>query len=138
MGHSLTGWDLSFRTRRRSAVIGSLAARGKTRLVDVDRAAAELGVSRRLDFSALHFGRGMPPWVMTGAGWSEAVAWGGPVPIGPILWSKATLRQQFDCHAFGNAFAGTWNLERFRPDRTTVWTNGVAFHHCNWETANLY
>ncbi len=92
----------------------------------------------RVNMNPTDFGRGMPPWVMTGAGWSEAVAWGGPVPIGSILWSKATLRQQFDCHAFGNAFAGTWNLERFRPDRTVVWTNGVAFHRCNWNTANLY
>lgn len=33
--------------RSRAAVIGSLAARGTTRLADADRAAAELGVSRR-------------------------------------------------------------------------------------------
>jgi putative transposase len=33
--------------RSRAAVIGSLAARGTTRLADADRAAAELGVSPR-------------------------------------------------------------------------------------------
>ncbi|WP_146070933.1 DUF2599 domain-containing protein [Arthrobacter sp. B1805] len=92
----------------------------------------------RVNLQPTDFGRGMPPWVMTGAGWTEAVGWGGAAPVGPILNSKATLRQQFDCHAFGNAFAGTWNLERFRPNRTTVWSYGVAIHHCNWTTANRY
>lgn len=92
----------------------------------------------RVNLQPTDFGRGMPPWVMTGAGWTEAVGWPGPVPVGPILGSKATLRQQFDCHAFGNAFAGTWNLERFRPNRTAVWSFGVAIHHCNWTTANQY
>jgi hypothetical protein len=46
------------------------------------------------------------------------------------------VRQQFDCHAFGNAFAGPWNLERYRPNRTGVWTYGVGSHHCNWNTAD--
>lgn len=92
----------------------------------------------RINLNPTKFGRGMPPWVMTGAGWSEAIAWPGPVPVGSLLRSKATLRQQFDCHAFGNAFAGTWNLERFRKNRTTVWSVGVAIHHCNWKTADKY
>lgn len=92
----------------------------------------------RVNLQPTDFGRGMPPWVMTGAGWTEAVGWGGAAPVGSILQSKATMRQQFDCHAFGNAFAGTWNLERFRPNRTTVWSWGVAIHRCNWTTANQY
>lgn len=93
---------------------------------------------KRVNLQPTVYGRGVAPWVMTGAGWSEAMAWAQPYPIGPTLGSKATLRQQFDCHAFGNAFAGVWNLERFRRDRTVVWTNGVAAHRCNWKTATGY
>jgi hypothetical protein len=93
---------------------------------------------KRVNLQPTNYGRGVVPWVMTGAGWSEAVGWAQPYPIGPTLTSKATLRQQFDCHAFGNAFAGVWNLERFRRDRTVVWTNGVAVHRCNWNTATGY
>ena len=38
----------------------------------------------------------------------------------------------------GALFAGQWNLEKFRPNRTTHWSFGVAVHHCNWTTANRY
>lgn len=93
---------------------------------------------KRVNLQPTNYGRGVVPWVMTGAGWSEAVGWGQPYPIGPTLTSKATLRQQFDCHAFGNAFAGVWNLERVRPNRTAVWSYGVAIHRCNWNTADRY
>lgn len=88
----------------------------------------------RVNLQPTDFGRRSAPWVMTGAGWSEATNWGGSVP--GYLNSKATLRQQFDCHAFGNAAAGVWNLERFRPNRTVDWTWGVVQHHCNWTTSN--
>ncbi|MDF2563558.1 MAG: hypothetical protein K0R99_5004 [Microbacterium sp.] len=93
---------------------------------------------KRVNLQPTNYGRGVVPWVMTGAGWSEAMGWGQPYPIGPTLGSKATLRQQFDCHAFGNAFAGVWNLERFRPNRTTDWPTGVAIHRCNWTSADRY
>lgn len=88
---------------------------------------------KRVNLEPTNFGRGMPPWVMTGAGWSEANAWS--TPVSSALTSKATMRQQFDCHAFGNAFAGTWNLERFRYNRSVSWDYGVGTHHCNWKTA---
>lgn len=91
----------------------------------------------RVNLQPTNYGRGVVPWVMTGAGWTEAVTWNNAgYPIGPTLQSKPTLRQQFDCHAFGNAFAGVWNLERYRLNRTVSWTRGVVIHHCNWTTAN--
>ena len=68
------------------------------------------------------------------AGWDEART------KVPDIQSKETLHQQYDCHVgggFGN-LAGDWNLERFRPDRTETWVNGVAFHRCNWTSSNLY
>jgi hypothetical protein len=77
------------------------------------------------------------PWIYTGPGWEEALNRSGAMR-GNLL-SKATMRQQFDCHAFGSAFAGDWNLEKFRPDRTGGgWSAGVAVHHCNWTTAQGY
>lgn len=44
--------------------------------------------------------------------------------------------QQYQCHVAGGYFtiAGPWNLEGFRPPRTTHWSSGVAKHHCNWNT----
>lgn len=57
-----------------------------------------------------------------------------------IVTSKATLKQQYECHVaggYGN-LAGTWNFERFRPTRTVHWTYGVAVHRCNWTTATRY
>lgn len=44
------------------------------------------------------------------------------------------MRDQFDCHAFGAALAGPWNLEAFRPGLWVPWQWGVATHHCNWKT----
>lgn len=70
-------------------------------------------------------------------GWIEATTqWGSKVSS--ALESKTTMRQQFSCHAYGSWFAGQWNLERFRPTRTTHWSYGVAVHHCNWVTANQH
>jgi len=53
-----------------------------------------------------------------------------------------SIHQQYDCHAAGgywNLAGPTWDLEVFRPARTNGnWFFGVAFHHCNWTTANQY
>jgi hypothetical protein len=76
------------------------------------------------------------PWILLQYGWSEALTRSASVKS--VLLSKETMKQQFDCHAFGSAFAGDWNLERFRPTRTTDWAVGVAIHHCNWTTATQY
>lgn len=55
-----------------------------------------------------------------------------------MLLSKQTLKQQFECHATGALFAGQWNLEKFRPNRTVTWVKGVGTHHCNWNTATYH
>lgn len=67
-------------------------------------------------------------------GWSEVSA------RAPRVTSKTSLHQQYQCHVAGGYanLAGTWNLERFRPTRTTHWSYGVAVHHCNWTTATRY
>lgn len=71
--------------------------------------------------------------IMLSSGWAEATA------KAPRLNEKATLRQQYECHVWGgfyNIATGEWNLEKFRPTRTTTWVWGVARHRCNWTTAN--
>ena len=68
-------------------------------------------------------------------GWAEAQTWSAAVRN---ALSKPSMKQQFECHALGALAAGTWNLERFRPNRTTTWLRGVGTHHCNWTTPNLY
>lgn len=80
------------------------------------------------------FGAGQA--ILNTAGWDEA--WGRGGTIRSAL-DKPSQRQQFSCHALGALFAGTWNLEKFRPSRTNGdWGFGVAVHHCNWATANRY
>ncbi|QAV70047.1 hypothetical protein ESZ53_06115 [Salinibacterium sp. UTAS2018] len=76
------------------------------------------------------------PWILIDYGWPEAL--GRSALMKSVLTSKASMRQQFDCHAFGSAFAGDWNLEKFRPNRTALWSYGVAIHHCNWTTSYRY
>ncbi|MBD3943255.1 hypothetical protein IF188_16300 [Microbacterium sp. NEAU-LLC] len=76
------------------------------------------------------------PWILIDYGWPEAT--NRSLRFRDLLMTKASMRQQYDCHAFGSYFAGEWNLERFRPNRTVDWTAGVAVHHCNWTTATLY
>lgn len=76
------------------------------------------------------------PWVLINAGWPEALD--RSAAMRTTLTSKATMRQQFDCHAFGSAFAGDWNLEKSRVNRTVDWTYGVAIHRCNRNTATQY
>ena len=73
--------------------------------------------------------------ILNNAGWSEAQGWSTTVRN---ALDKTSQRQQFECHALGALFAGQWNLEKFRPNRTTHWSFGVAVHHCNWTTANRY
>lgn len=73
--------------------------------------------------------------ILNTAGWSEAQGWSTTVRN---ALDKTSQRQQFECHALGALFAGQWNLEKFRPNRTTHWSFGVAVHHCNWTTANRY
>lgn len=75
--------------------------------------------------------------VMNTAGWYEAWTWPGVTGLQAAL-NKDSQRQQFECHALGSPFAGTWNLEKFRPNRTVHWSWGVAIHHCNWTTATQY
>jgi len=73
--------------------------------------------------------------IMNTAGWDEAWTWNGTVQS---ALNKPSQRQQFECHALGSPFAGVWNLEKYRPNRTMHWTYGVAVHHCNWTTPNQY
>ena len=81
-----------------------------------------------------YFGAGQA--ILNTAGWDEA--WGNVGTVRSAL-DKPSQRQQFSCHALGAIFAGTWNLEKFRPNRTNGdWGFGVAVHHCNWTTANRY
>ena len=71
--------------------------------------------------------------IMNTAGWDEAVTKSAQIKSD---LNKDSMRQQFECHALGSPFAGEWNLEKSRPNRTTHWSYGVATHHCNWTTAN--
>jgi len=73
--------------------------------------------------------------VMNTAGWTEAWTWNSTVQA---ALNKTSQRQQFECHALGSPFAGTWNLEKFRVNRTVHWSYGVAIHHCNWTTSYRY
>lgn len=56
--------------------------------------------------------------ILNTAGWDEAWTYNSDVRY---ALNKPTMRQQFECHALGAAFAGTWNLERFRHNRTWHW-----------------
>lgn len=49
---------------------------------------------------------------------------------------KASMNQQYSCHALGALAAGEWNLERFRPTLTVPWTTNLAHHRCNWKYSN--
>ncbi|MET0842877.1 MAG: DUF2599 domain-containing protein [Mycetocola sp.] len=53
--------------------------------------------------------------------------------------NKVSMREQFACHALGGWIdvAGQWtfNLEKWRPTRTTHWSSAVAQHRCNWSTS---
>ncbi|MFC7740370.1 hypothetical protein ACFQXA_04510 [Nocardiopsis composta] len=56
------------------------------------------------------------------------------------MTEKPTLRQQYNCHVAGGYFqiAGSWDLEKARPNRTAHWSYGVAVHRCNWNTPDRY
>ena len=71
--------------------------------------------------------------ILNTAGWDEAWSKGGTIRT---ALDKPSMRQQFECHALGSPAAGTWNLEKFRPNRTISWYVGAAFHRCNWVRAN--
>jgi hypothetical protein len=74
--------------------------------------------------------------ILNTAGWDEAWGKGGTVRA---ALDKPSQRQQFSCHALGAVAAGTWNLEKYRPNRKNGdWGFGVAIHRCNWETADRY
>lgn len=73
--------------------------------------------------------------ILNTAGWGEA--WDRNSTVRSAL-DKPSQRQQFECHALGALFAGQWNLEKFRPNRTAHWSYGVAIHHCNWTTSYRY
>lgn len=68
-------------------------------------------------------------WIMRTAGRSEWTA------KYSAITNKATLKQQYDCHVLagtiGLPFTGTYNLERFRADKSD-WLNSVWSHRCNW------
>lgn len=68
-------------------------------------------------------------------GYDEVLSRGADVRT---AMNKLSMTQQFQCHALGALAAGQWNLEKWRPNRTTSWTWGVQVHHCNWKTANRY
>ncbi len=74
--------------------------------------------------------------ILNNAGWDEAWGMGGAVRS---ALDKPSQRQQFSCHALGAVFAGTWNLEKYRPNRLNGdWSSGLAVHRCNWETAERF
>jgi hypothetical protein len=74
--------------------------------------------------------------ILDTAGWDDATSY---AIIRDALWAKPTMRQQFSCHALGAIAAGEWNLESWRLNRINGdWGVGVYYHHCNWETADLY
>ncbi|MBO0980772.1 hypothetical protein [Microbacterium sp. SD291] len=64
--------------------------------------------------------------IFLSAGWSEAVSrW-------PVLTSKETLHQQYDCHAFYAILKpDSWNLEKARSNNSG-WGSTIASHWCNW------
>lgn len=74
-----------------------------------------------------------------GAGWEEVRLKAGRNSKGVYhADSKKSIKQQYLCHVaggYGN-IAGAWNLEGWRPYRTTSWTYQVLHHQCNWKTAN--
>lgn len=77
--------------------------------------------------------------IMNTAGWDEALTWTfGPQSNSVVRngLNKPSQRQQFECHVAGSPFAGWWNLEKYRLNRTVWWGYGVGTHHCNWNTAN--
>ena len=73
--------------------------------------------------------------ILNNAGWTEARNRSSKVRR---ALGKKSQRQQYECHALGALFAGEWNLEKFRPNRTRHWSYGVARHRCNWTTAGRY
>jgi hypothetical protein len=74
--------------------------------------------------------------ILNNAGWDEIWGVGGAVRS---ALDKPSQRQQFSCHALGAIAAGTWNLEKYRPNRINGdWGNGLAVHRCNWETAGRF
>jgi hypothetical protein len=82
------------------------------------------------------FGFGSGQAILNTAGWDEA--WGKGGSIRSAL-DKPSQREQFSCHALGAIAAGTWNLEKFRPNRVNGnWFSGVETHRCNWTTSNAY
>lgn len=62
---------------------------------------------------------------MINAGWSEAVGLVG------ALTSKATLRQQYDCHTIYAFAKNPWNLEKWRANKSN-WPSSALTHLCNW------
>ncbi|CAN5345808.1 hypothetical protein BH11ACT5_BH11ACT5_20710 [soil metagenome] len=68
-------------------------------------------------------GVGIGQQVMINAGWNEAIR------LVPALTTKASLRQQYDCHTIYAAFKNPWNLEKFRPNKAG-WP--TAPQQCNW------
>ncbi|HLU95848.1 hypothetical protein [Nocardiopsis composta] len=77
-----------------------------------------------------------------GAGWGIFLGpgWNELVEKRPRVTEKPTLRQQYNCHVAGGYFqiAGSWDLEKARPNRTAHWSYGVAVHRCNWNTPDRY
>lgn len=67
--------------------------------------------------------------ILKDAGWSEFK------DKVPAVTSKATYRQQFDCHVLGAytpvTGGATWDLEGTRSNNPN-WLNNVANHKCNW------
>lgn len=62
--------------------------------------------------------------VLNNQGWNEwRKKW-------PAITNKATLRQQFSCHALGAIGAGEWNLERARKNQPN-WHSWFTAR-CNW------
>ncbi|PDQ34784.1 MAG: hypothetical protein B5766_09340 [Candidatus Lumbricidophila eiseniae] len=71
--------------------------------------------------------------ILNTAGWDEAWSKGGRVRR---ALDKPSQRQQFSCHALGALAAGTWNLEKYRPNRIGGdWWSHAYIHHCNWNTS---
>ncbi|WP_158408013.1 DUF2599 domain-containing protein [Corynebacterium epidermidicanis] len=68
--------------------------------------------------------------IMRDAGWKEWEA------AFPDINSKASVRQQYECHilagTLGLPYTGEYNLERARPDKGD-WALTPHQHHCNWE-----
>lgn len=67
-------------------------------------------------------------YIFRGAGWDELRS------RVPLVSSKATYKQQYDCHVLGGywpAGGDTWDLEGWRSSNHN-WLNGVDRHRCNW------